>query len=62
MPVEMERKLRSEARRKGMSGKEADAFVYGTMRKQGWKPSTKKVLAKVKPRMVFSVNESDKDF
>ncbi len=42
MPVEMERKLRSEARRKGMSGKEADAFVFGTMRKQGWKPSTQK--------------------
>ncbi len=48
MPVEMERKLRSEARRKGMSGKEADAFVYGTMRKQGWKPSTKKGTSKSK--------------
>ncbi len=48
MPVEMERKLRSEARRKGLSGKEADAFVFGTMRKQGWKPSTKKGTGKSK--------------
>ncbi len=38
MPKEMERKLRAEARKKGLKGKRADAYVYGTMRKQGWIP------------------------
>ena len=42
MPVKMERKLKAEAKKKGFSGKRADAYVYGTMRKQGWKPSREK--------------------
>jgi hypothetical protein len=42
MPKEMERKLKSQARKRGMKGKRADAFVYGTMRKTGWKPSREK--------------------
>jgi hypothetical protein len=42
MPEEMEKQLRREARRKGLTGSEARAFVYGTMRKTGWKPSTQK--------------------
>ncbi len=28
-----------EARKKGMKGKKADAYVYGTMRKTGWRPA-----------------------
>ncbi len=38
MPKAMEKKLKSEAKKKGLSGKRADAYVYGTMRKNGWKP------------------------
>lgn len=39
MPKAMERKLKKEASKKGLTGKRADAYVYGTMRKTGWKPS-----------------------
>ncbi len=38
MPKEMERKLKAEAKSKGLSGEHADAYVYGTLRKTGWKP------------------------
>lgn len=38
MPVKLERKLKSEAKKKGLSGKRANAYVYGTMRRTGWKP------------------------
>lgn len=39
MPVKMERKLRAEAKKKGLKGKRAARYVYGTMRKTGWEPS-----------------------
>ena len=42
MPEKLERKLREEARKKGYKGERADAYVYGTMRKSGWKPSHQK--------------------
>ena len=42
MPVKMERKLKAEAKKKGLSGERADAYVYGTMRKTGWRPSSQK--------------------
>lgn len=35
MPKKMERALKSEAKSKGLSGKRANAYVYGTMRKAG---------------------------
>ena len=38
MPKQMELDLKAEAQKKGLSGKHADAYVYGTMRKTGWKP------------------------
>ena len=38
MPKNLERKLKSKAKKKGLSGDRADAYVYGTMRKTGWKP------------------------
>jgi len=40
MPKKLERKLRRQARklkRKGLL-RDDDAFVYGTLRKTGWKP------------------------
>ena len=42
MPKRMERKLRVEARKKGLRGKRAAAYVYGTMRKAGWRPGREK--------------------
>lgn len=38
----MERALKKEAKKKGLKGKRANAFIYGTIRKTGWKPSTQK--------------------
>jgi hypothetical protein len=42
MPKKMEQQLKKEASKKGLKGKRADAYVYGTMRKTGWKPSREK--------------------
>jgi hypothetical protein len=43
MPVKMERELKAKARKKWPKDKKRqDAYVYGTMRKTGWKPSTQK--------------------
>ncbi len=42
MPKKMERELKAEAKKKGLTGERADAYVYGTMRKTGWKPSNQK--------------------
>ena len=38
----MERDLRKRARKLKLKGKRKDAYIYGTMRKTGWKPSTQK--------------------
>jgi hypothetical protein len=38
MPKDLEKKLEQEARKKGLTGEHANAYVYGTMRKTGWKP------------------------
>ena len=42
MPKELENKLKLEAKRKGLKGKRAAAYVYGTMRKTGWVPGQDK--------------------
>jgi len=39
MPEKLERELKAQARSKGFSGKRANAYVYGTLRKTGWEPS-----------------------
>lgn len=38
MPKKLERKLKREARKKGFGAKRTGAYVYGTLRKLGWKP------------------------
>lgn len=38
MPAEMERKLKRKAASMSLSGERKKAYVYGTMRKTGWKP------------------------
>lgn len=47
MPKKMEKELKKEARKKGLKGERADAYVYGTMRKTGWKPKRKKRQEKI---------------
>jgi len=42
MPKAMERKLKATAKKKGLKGARAAAYVYGTMRKTGWKPKKSK--------------------
>jgi len=38
MPKKMEKKLIAEAHKKGMGEERTGAYVYGTLRKLGWKP------------------------
>jgi len=42
MPKKMERALKRTARKRGYGKKRANAYVYGTMRKTGWKPKKKR--------------------
>ena len=42
MPKAMEKSLKAQARKKGMGKERANAYVYGAMRKTGWKPQTKR--------------------
>ncbi len=42
MPKELEDKLKKQASKQGLSGERAGAYVYGTMRKTGWRPSREK--------------------
>ena len=42
MPKALERKLKKQAKKKGLGKKRAAAYTYGTMRKTGWKPSREK--------------------
>lgn len=48
MPKALERKLISQARKKGLGKKRMGAYVYGTLRKTGWKPSRKRSVSKKK--------------
>lgn len=50
MPIALEKRLRAEARKKGLTGKRADAYVYGTMRNTGWMPTKKKRKKKRKKK------------
>ena len=46
MPEKLERELKAEAKKKGFSGKRKNAYIYGTMRKTGWVPSTQRKSSK----------------
>lgn len=39
MPKKLEKELKKKAKKKRYSKKRTDAYVYGTLRKTGWKPS-----------------------
>ena len=36
MPEALERKLKAQAKKKGLGKKRMGAYVYGTLRKTGW--------------------------
>jgi len=42
MPKALERKLRRRAKKKGLKGKQKDAYIYGSLRATGWIPSTQR--------------------
>lgn len=42
MPKALETKLKKEAAKQGIKGEKKDAYVYGTLRKTGWKPAREK--------------------
>lgn len=42
MPKALEGKLKRQAKQKGLWKKRTGAYVYGTLRKTGWKPKRKK--------------------
>lgn len=46
MPEKMEKNLKKQASKKGLTGERKNAYVYGTMRKTGWTPSTQKKKGK----------------
>ena len=41
MPKKLELALKKEAKKKHFSKKRTNAYVYGTLRKLGWKPKKK---------------------
>jgi hypothetical protein len=46
MPAALERKLKRQVAGKNISEERKDAYVYGTLRKTGWKPSREKKKTK----------------
>lgn len=42
MPKKLEDKLKKEARDRGYTKEQFNRFVYGTLRKTGWKPKQEK--------------------
>jgi hypothetical protein len=48
MPEKLERKLKAQAAKKNWSEERKDRYVYGTLRKTGWKPEREKAAAKKK--------------
>jgi len=42
MPKKLEKQLKRQASEQGLKGERKDAYVYGTLRKTGWKPEREK--------------------
>lgn len=38
MPIRLENRLKRQAKKRGLRGARANAYVFGTLRKSGWKP------------------------
>jgi len=50
MPKAHEDKLKRQAEARGLRGDDFNAYVYGTLRKTGWKPQKEEVSARKKKR------------
>jgi hypothetical protein len=44
--MKLESELKKEAKKKCLGEERSDAYVYGTLRKTGWAPSTQKKKSK----------------
>jgi hypothetical protein len=44
MPKELENRLKQKVSNKNWSEEKKNAYIYGTLRKTGWKPSTQKAF------------------
>lgn len=55
MPAALERKLKREVSDKDWSEKKKDAYIYGTLRKTGWKPNREKKMSN--PSKLIRLNE-----
>ena len=44
MPKELENKLKQQVSNKNWSEEKKNDYIYGTLRKTGWKPSTQKAF------------------
>ena len=44
MPKELENKLKQQVSNKNWSEEKKNAYIYGTLRKTGWKPSPQKAF------------------
>lgn len=42
MPEKAERALKAQAKKQHLTGQRKNAYVYGSLRKQGWKPKREK--------------------
>lgn len=42
MPIKVEKALKKQAKKMGLSKERAGAYVFGTLRKLGWKPKKAK--------------------
>jgi hypothetical protein len=42
MPKALEQKLAKEADKKGLTGDRKNAYIYGVLRKTGWRPKREK--------------------
>lgn len=48
MPKQLEKTLKKAASKQGLKGAQKDAYVYGTLRKTGWKPPSEQKAASKK--------------
>ena len=46
MPIALERRLKKQAKTHHFGKKRTNAYVYGTMRRLGWKPNRRKQSTK----------------
>ena len=54
MPKELENKLKNQISNKNWSKEKKNAYIYGTLRKTGWKPKTQMAFKGgliIKPRL-----------